>query len=385
MANQYGTMSVVDPIAINDFDDDDDEIVGGDASDLVPIDLNGMDDDDDDANVDYTPGFVNPDDLDKIPEPTPTQESVQEENDIVAALLKSKGISNPREIKFEEEDGSESVKDFYSLTREEQLELLATNDLDDNYGLEENEIDAINYLRENNATLQEVIEYYQQQAIENYKNSTDNTFEIDGFSDEELYVIDLKTKYDDLTNEELEMELTKALETPDLFQKKVDRLRVDYKRLEEDSKAATSVAATATQEEAYTKIANSLIDVANGIDDMYGIDLELADKEDIIASITDRDLNGVTPLVKALDNPANLFKAAWFVNKGEEAFNLLHTYYRKEIEDVRKNSYAKGKSEALRGFPTQPINSIGKSQNRTIQSRPQQRARSIDDLHDIND
>ena len=381
MANQYGTMSVVDPIAVNDFDDDD-EIIGGEASDLIPIDMNGMEDD---TNVDYVPQFMTPDDLEKTQVPF-TSPVLSQENDIVGALLLSKGFNNPREINFEEEDGTASVKDFYSLTQKEQLELLDTNDLDDNYGLEENEIDAVNYLRENNVTLQEVIDYHKQQAIEEYKNSTDSAIEIDGFSDEELYVIDLKTKYDDLTNEELETELTKALETPDLFKKKVDKLRTEYKRLEEDSKTATSAANTASQEEAYTKIANSLIDIANGIDDMYGIDLELNDKEDIIASITDRDLNGVTPLVKALDNPTNLFKAAWFVNKGEEAFNLLHNYYRKEIEDVRKNSYAKGKSEALKGFPTQPINSIGKSQNRSNQFAGQHRVvRSIDDLHDIND
>jgi len=382
MATQHGTMSIVDPIAINDFDDDEGDIIGGDASDLIPIDLNEIDDD---SSVDYTPDFVTPDDLNKLPTNIPVvNNSPGIDEDLVTSLLKSKGISNPKEIKFEE-DGTESIKDFFSLTREEQLELLGTNDLDDNYGLEENEIDAINYLRENNATLQEVIEYYQQQAIENYKNSIENTFDIDTYTDEELYVIDLKTKYEDFSNEELDLELAKALETPDLFKKKVDKLRVEYKRLEEDSRTASTAAATASQEETYTKITNSLIDVANSIDDMYGIDLELTDKEDIITSITDRDLNGVTPLVKSLENPTNLFKAAWFINKGEEAFNILHTYYRKEIEDVRKNSYAKGKSEALKGFPTQPINSIKGSTNKINSFGQQKTARSIDDLHNIND
>lgn len=384
MANTgHGTMTIVDPIAINDFDDYEDGIQGGDASDLIPIDLN-TDGEEDDADVDYTPGFITPGDLDKEP-PAPQQLPTIQENDLVAALLLSKGISNPKEISFEEEDGTESIRDFYSLSKEEQLELLGTNDLDDNYGLEEAEIDAVNFLRENNATLQEVIEFYQQQAVEAYKNQTDSALSVDSFTDEELYINDLKNKYDELTDEELEVELAKALETPDLFKKKTDKLRASYKQLEEETRNADSLAATASQDEAYTKIANSLIDVANSMDDMFGIDLEVADKEDIIASITDRDLNGVTPLVKALDNPTNLFKAAWFVNKGEEAFNLLHNYYRKEIEEVRKNSFAKGKSEALKGFPTQPINVIGKSQNRTAQPGQQTRVRTIDDLHDIND
>lgn len=380
MATQHGNMTIIDPIAINDFDDDDEDVVGGDASDLIPEDLENVEDD---SDVNYVPGYVREIDLDKTPD-QPAQPAPQE-NDLVAALLLSKGISNPREIKFEEEDGTESIKDFYSLTKEEQLDLLGTNDLDDNYGLEEAEIDAVNFLRENNATLEEVIEYYQQLAIENYKNSLAATTDVASFTDEELYVNDLKNRYEDLTDEELEVELAKAIETPDLFKKKVDKLRAEYQRIEEENRNAQTTAATASQDEAYTQITNSLIDVANEIDDMFGIDLELQDKEDIISSITDRDLNGVTPLVKALDNPTNLFKAAWFVNKGEEAFNLLHNYYRKEIEEVRKNSYAKGKSEALKGFPTQPINVIGKSQNRTAQASPQRSFRSIEDLHDIND
>lgn len=369
------TMTIIDPMYL---EDDDEDIKGGDASDLLPIDL---EDEDDDTGIDYTPEIVAPDDLDKLPEQKVT---TSQQEDLVAALLRNKGIQNPHEISFEEEDGSESVKDFYDLTPEEQLELLEVNELDDNYGLDDNEIEAVNFLRENNATLQDVIEFYQNQAVEEYKNSqTDTPFEIDTFTDEEVYVIDLKTKYDNLTNEELDVELTKALENPDLFKKKVDKLRTDYKRLEDENREFTSQAAKATQEETQTEITNSLIDVANSIEDLYGIDLDIQDKEDIINAIVDRDLNGVTPLVKALNDPTNLFKAAWFVSKGDEAFNLLHNYYKQEIEKVRKASFAKGQAEVIKGFPTKPINSIGKSPTRT--AAPSAGYKSVDDLHNIND
>lgn len=378
--NVQDTMSIVDPVYLNDFDDDgDDNIQGGDASDLIPIDFDSTDPDDTDIN--YVPELVSPDDLDKLPA-NPIKTNQQE--DLVAALLRNKGIQNPHEISFEEEDGTEVTKDFYDLTPEEQLDLLEVNDADDNYGLDDNEIEAINFLRENNATLQDVIDYYKNQAIEEYKNTTeDQPLEIDTFTDEELYVVDLKSKYDDLTNEELEVELTKALENPDLFKKKVDKLRVEYKRLEDENRTAAHQASQASQEEAYTKMTNSLIDVANSIEDLYGIDLDIQDKEDIINTIVDRDLNGMTPLVKALDNPVNLFKAAWFVEKGEKAFDLLHNYYKQEIENVRKNSYAKGRSEALKGFPTTPINRIGGQPVRT--AAPQKGYRNVDDLHNIND
>lgn len=375
--NAEPTMTMIDA----DYLNDDPEVIGGDAADLLPIDLDDpLGEDDDDVN--YTSEIIAPDDLDKVPQPP--KKVTEQQEDLVSALLRNKGIQNPHEINFEEEDGAASVKDFYELTPEEQLELLEVNDLDDNYGLDDNEIEAVNFLRENNVTLQEAIEYYQNQAIEEYKNTAQTApLEIDAYTDEELYVVDLKTKYDDLTTEELEVELTKALENPDLFKKKVDKLRTDYKRLEDENRAVASQASQASQEEAYTKITNSLIDVANGIEDLYGIDLDVQDKEDIINAIVDRDLNGVTPLVKALDNPTNLFKAAWFVQKGEEAFNLLHDYYKREIEKVRTASYTKGKSEALKGFPTTPINRIGTQPSRT--AAPAKGYKSVDDLHNIND
>lgn len=370
------TMKIVDASYFDDGDEDQ-----GLNPELIPVDMSGFDDGEEiEDQSSLTIKQVSPSDL----EEKQTQPTIPDTNDVITELLRNKGITDPSAIIFAEEDGTESTKDFYSLSRQEQLELLESNDSDNDYGLEEVEIDAVNYLRENNITLDELIEYTKQQAIEEFQASQETSFEIDSYTDEELYVADLKAKFDELTNEELEIELTKALENPDLFKKKIDRIRGDYKTLEEQSRAAETNATKASQEEAFAQITNALVNVANQTEDMYGIDLDVQDKEDIINSITDRDLNGVTPLVKALDDPANLFKAAWFVNKGEEAFNLLHNYYRKEIEEVRKTAYSKGKDEALKGFPNVPINKIGQP----ISKQPAQTKKpmTIDELYNnIND
>jgi len=369
------TMKVLDDSYLTD---DDDFATGN--QDLSPIELDPIDPIEEGDEGDMTIRQLSADERDA---PAPIQTPI--DTDIVALLLKNKGIVDPTQILFEEEDGTETTRDFNTLTQEEQLELLEANDSEINYGLEDTEVEAVNYLRENNVTLDELIAYHRRTAVEEFQNSGETSFEIDAFTDEELYVLDLKAEFEDFTNEELEIKLTKALESPDLFKKEIDKIRSKYKTLEEEDRTASAALLTQEQEEAFQQITNAISDVAARTDDMYGIDLEESDKEDIINLITDRDLNGVTPLVKALDDPDKLFKAAWFIAKGEEAFDILHKYYTKQIEEVRKTSLQKGREEVTKGLQTKPVNRIPTTST-TRQTAPAKKVMTMDDLYNnIND
>jgi len=372
------TMKVIDDSYLTDDDD-----FAGTNPDLSPIELGSLDGADD-AEFDETATIkqIREEDTNQQDQTQPTQPS---DSDIVSHLLKNKGIVDSTQIIFEEEDGTEVVRDFNSLTQAEQLELLESSDSDMNFGLEDKEVEAVNFLRENNVTLDELIDYHRRTAVEEFKATGEQaTFEIDGYSDEELYVLDLKAKFDDFTNEELEIKLTKALESPDLFKKEVDKIRNEYKSLEEEDRKAVSAQETQAQEEAFQQITSTLNDIASKTSDMFGIDLEEQDKEDVINLIIDRDLNGVTPLVKALDDPEKLFRAAWFIAKGEEAFDILHKYYAKEIENVRKSSFQKGREDVVKGTPTVPVNRI-RTTPQTRQAAPTQKITHLDDLYNIND
>ena len=65
-----------------------------------------------------------------------------------------------------------------------------------------------------------------------YKKNQEEAFTIDQLNDQELFVLDLKYKYPDLTDEELAIELENAVEDEALFAKKVGKLRKDYLELE---------------------------------------------------------------------------------------------------------------------------------------------------------
>lgn len=65
----------------------------------------------------------------KKTEETQIEEPIQEEteevdDDIITSLLKEKGISDPNKVKFENEDGEIEEVPFSSLDKEEQLNIL---------------------------------------------------------------------------------------------------------------------------------------------------------------------------------------------------------------------------------------------------------------------
>lgn len=104
-------------------------------------------------------------------EPEEGDDPIEEEDpdkdlDAFSAFLKSKGVRDGKTIIYEDEDtGEQKEVDFNSLDKAEQLEIL--NSLSDP-GLTEDEIETINFLRKNNTSLQDVITFYQQKAIDDY-------------------------------------------------------------------------------------------------------------------------------------------------------------------------------------------------------------------------
>ena len=76
-------------------------------------------------------------------------------------MLSAKGV-DPHALLYEDEDGTEKTVDFYELSPEEQLNILNYNPTA--HELEDDEIEVINFLRENNITLEEYTEYVKNEA-----------------------------------------------------------------------------------------------------------------------------------------------------------------------------------------------------------------------------
>ena len=218
-------------------------------------------------------------------------EETEEEDDLDAfsSFLKSRGIRDGKTIIYENEETGETEEvDFGTLSKDEQLSILES--LTDP-GLSEDEIETINLLRKTNSSFQDIITYYQQQAIDEYKakNNSQETYTIDSYSDEELYLADQKS------NE-------------DLFKKKVDLIRKQYKEQEENH-IKEQEEAEKEQQKAYQ---NMFVDTLN---DFNYISLDYKDPKSDSLILEEKDKNliydyvfkqtpeGVTKFVEDLSKP----------------------------------------------------------------------------------
>lgn len=255
----------------------------------------------------------------------------QPDKSVINTILAQKGFNNPDKIKILDEDGYEEVVSFDGLTEAEQLSLLDSPDT----VLDDSEIEVINFLRTNNTTLEQIIKYREAKAVEAALAAQD-AFSIDQVTDEELYVADLKSRYPSLTDDELGLELEKEMSNDSLFRKKVDTIREQYEQMEIQEQEERALDAQREIESNYEMLAASLLEVAQDTDDLYTLELEDQDKDDVLRFLLEKDVNGQSDFIKSLDDPKTLFKLAWFAIKGNEAFDTIHQYYKKEIETTRR-------------------------------------------------
>ena len=133
-----------------DFDDDDDVVTEenpnrGDSDNIIDSD-------------NYVKPYLG---ANGEPEPDLSigNQELENEDDLITAFLKSKGIKDISSIKMEAEDGSIEEKDFNSLSREEQLNILSSTDAQSNGpNLYDDEIDFLNEVRSNNISVNDYVE-----------------------------------------------------------------------------------------------------------------------------------------------------------------------------------------------------------------------------------
>ena len=294
-----------------------------------------------------TPSTEIPDDSNPTEEPN--------DDDIITTLLKDKGI-NPTSVKFQNESGEVEERSFDELSREEQLQILSSDDSDDNYGLADDETALINELRASNLSADEYKNYIAQQAIQNYLANNQEpaqTYEVDSIEDDELYILDLKAKVPELTDEDAASELELAKQNETLYQKKVQGIRNEYKQKEELVAQQQEEEQRIEAEKSAQEFEDTIIGAIQENDtiDLGESSLTLSedDMNEIASFILDSDVAGVRHIAKALNDPKTLVGMAWYALKGQEAFGQITDYYKQKITEASKTNYNKGFEDAKNG------------------------------------
>ena len=283
---------------------------------------------------DYTPGdgpFYNEPEENDDNEPEPSGEEPVA-SDYLSKMLRERGVDRER-VRIENEEGEIEEWRFDDLDDETKFGILNSNEP----SLSDDEITAINYLRQNRMNLQDFVEYHRNQAVKEYLEQNQSVaYTVDQVSDDDLYRFELQDQMPDLTEEEIEDQLARAKENESFFQKKIAALRKEYKELEDNQLRAEEERAAAEKEDQFNQLASSLVSVARNTEEMDGMLLEDEDREDVLSFLLDRDANGQSEFYKLFSNPEALFKMAWYMKYGDQAHASLTQYYNQEIAKARR-------------------------------------------------
>ena len=272
------------------------------------------------------------------------------EDDVMYDYLMSKGI-NPESVKIETENGIEEVN-FADLSREEQLSILSDNpqyyrDADD---LTDDEVNLVNQIRHNNWSVQDYNNYIAQQAYNQFMSQQPQTYSIDDFSDDELFLVDLQTRIPDLTEDEAVQELASARENEELFDKKMRALREEYKAREDEDIQQQQEEYREAYNQQMQQVTDTILSTIeqNREMDLGGQIIEMSDDDmNTVASfILDSDQAGVRHIQKALNDPQAVVQMAWWLTRGREAFRTLNDYYKNQITQVARSNYQRGLADA---------------------------------------
>lgn len=284
-----------------------------------------------------------------VEEPTQTENEEKSEetgpdysDNSMFLFLQERGVKDPSKIKFTNEDNTTEDVDFNSLSTEEQLEILRQVT---DPGLSEDEINTINFLRRSNASFNQVLDYYAQQKLDAYlkehpEDVHQKRYEIDDYSDDDLFIDDLKKRFPDFTDEEIAAELESAKSNEELFEKKAGALRNAYKAAEDQAEADRLQRENQQVEDLRNNLMNAAgrfneiqLDYTDDKSDSLVIDDE--DKQQMMSYILDQDSEGKSQLVRDLEDPDRLIELAWFSTQGPKVLSELSKYWKGLLAEQR--------------------------------------------------
>lgn len=277
--------------------------------------------------------------------PTPVQNEPRESpanDDLVSALLEANGIKDPSKIKFEEEDGTVVERPWNQLSKEEQLSILSPQYSEDSDYSEE-EVNLIQRIRESQQSPEEYLEALKNEAAAAIQHDT--SYEIDGITDDELFILDAIDKYgeENVSDEQLEELLKNAKSDPDLYKRAIENLRVEYKQREDELNYRKQQEAEAQKEQDFNNFSTSVLNEIQSLNSIGGQSIELSvdDMNDVANYILTRDEDGNSEFGKVMNDPKRFVELAFWALKGNDIMS--------EISSQLKAAYDKGVEAGKKG------------------------------------
>ena len=279
------------------------------------------------------------------PDNTGTSDPEEGEDDFLTSLLKSRGIEDKSKIKFATEEGDVEEVDWDSLSNEDKLNILSSSENTPENSLDESEIQLINAIRNSGMSPSEYLQFIGNGEVERYiQNSQEPQYEIDEYSDDELFLMDFMSRMGEVTEDEATEALERAKANEGLFKKQIEAIRNEYKQAEQENQMQAQLEQEQIAQQQYDQFSDQIVDEINNLTEIQGFELNMEndDMQELYDFITGYDAAGNNYLAKALSDPHILVKTAWLALNGDQMIDDITSYFQKEIASVRKESYKKG-------------------------------------------
>ena len=186
-------------------------------------------------------------------------------------------------------------------------------------------------------TLQDFAEWQRQEAIKEYLAGQMPVSETDSYSDEEIVAYDYIKRFgESMSDEEIDAEIERLKADPEAFEKRVSLLRNAFKTEEEAQAKLYQDQEAAMRQENESMFINTYHQALAQIDNIQNVELDDNDRDELLRFVLEKDQANRTGLSKAMDNPENVLKMAWYLLHGEECNNAMIDYFQKEISKRSK-------------------------------------------------
>jgi hypothetical protein len=246
------------------------------------------------------------------------------------------------------EDGT--AKHFTELEPAKQAEILSqlhgtqASTVEDKFGLDEDEIGLLNYMRTNNLTVEQMVDSMVQEKVASMMTLQElATEDYAKMEPDALYTKFLKETSPDATPEQLAADLAKAKELSN-YAKLTENLKTQFVSRQESEITAKEQEAVAEHaalvETQRQEIVNSVIPMT----EIAGIALDANIKNNVLDHILQTNDEGDSAFMdEVFAEPQSLFKAAFWYVYGESIVAQRDEYWKKE----KSAAYKRGKEDAL--------------------------------------
>jgi len=290
---------------------------------------------------------------------------------------------------FDIEGGMVSFEDgeqvhFNDLDSDKQAEILSqlhnasAADIEDKYGLDEEEIGLINYLRQQNTSLDEVIDSMAAQRAETYIMSQQvQDLDISSMNPDSIYTAFLLRSNPEATVDQLEADLSKAKEMSN-YDNIVENIRSG---LIEERDAFTQEESMKKRDELVAEIESQRAQVVNtvaGLNTIDGLSMNDGIKNEVLDMILNVDEDGDSLfMTHVFSDPQELFRAAFWYKNGADIVGAREDFWKKE----KSAAYKRGLEDARLGRKTFIASDVQDRNRTTPHYGDPEEVISLDDLN----